>query len=346
MPIISKGKSAQEPNRRWIWYAGLGGLALVTVSAWAGWEYWDYRREHTAERQYAAQRDTSQHPKDRQLNCKLVGRTELRCLLQSPETGGADEHTKADLKAQQDVAEWSFMTMLVSVLGVVLSAAAVAFTGWAAWAAASASNAARDSVEDARKHARIEAERHAEAMAEAKLSTQAALDAAQYARDTLHSDRAWIQYISFSAFYVETDAFNNGEPVKVLGLEVFASNFGRSPAINMRLFVSSGYMEIEGLESIKYDDAWGPRQGAANIGPGQKFPTQRVFIQPDKADGFRESKLTPFMFAAIDYNDIYTQQARRTKILLTFEWAGEVTENDLVKPSVLCSQVECWNTLT
>jgi len=130
----------------WIKYVAFVGIIFVIISIWGAWKYWDYRREHTSEREYAAKHDTSEHQKDRELSCKLIGKAEVRCSLQTPDTEAADEHTKADLKAQQDVAEWSFLTMLFSIVGIVLSAAAVAFTGWAALAAAQAAKAATDVI--------------------------------------------------------------------------------------------------------------------------------------------------------------------------------------------------------
>ena len=125
----------------WRIYSVIGGLIAAGVLIVGGWTYGQYRFKNETERKQAVAQDIGRRGEDSQINCSMIGKREFKCIAQAPNTEAADEHTKADLKAQQDVAEWSFLNLWLTGLGIVLSALAVGFTGWAALAAAKAAEA-------------------------------------------------------------------------------------------------------------------------------------------------------------------------------------------------------------
>jgi hypothetical protein len=139
------------------WHIGLAGglIAFVVLIAANVAIYLPYHKQHAEERERAAKHNVAEHQKDRALNCVLIGKTKLGCTITSPDTQAADEYTKADLKAQQEAAEWSFISMIIGGIGAILSALAVAFTGWAAWAASEAASAAQASVAESVKERRM-----------------------------------------------------------------------------------------------------------------------------------------------------------------------------------------------
>lgn len=93
------------------WGAVAAVIGLITVWGYSTW--WHYHEQNAQKRDEAANNDTAAPQKPIQVSCRSE-LSRVLCEVNLPDTEGADEHTKADLKAQQDVAEWSFLTMLFS----------------------------------------------------------------------------------------------------------------------------------------------------------------------------------------------------------------------------------------
>jgi hypothetical protein len=138
-------------KRDWIKYAAFGGLTLVVLVAIGGAIYLPYQEKNAQARNRAAKYDVNTAKPPVVYVCENIGRRRSQCVMQPPESEAVDEHTKADLKAQQDAAQWSLLNVLLTCISIVLSAAAVAFTGWAALAAAKAARAADAAVDLARE---------------------------------------------------------------------------------------------------------------------------------------------------------------------------------------------------
>jgi hypothetical protein len=98
-------------------------LAILIFSGilaiWGLFSWWHYHEENVQKREEAAEHDIGMPHKPINIKCELTSKQTVVCTLEQPDTESTDEHTKSDLKAQQDVAEWSFLSMLFTGAGLV-----------------------------------------------------------------------------------------------------------------------------------------------------------------------------------------------------------------------------------
>lgn len=134
------------------------GLAIVVaflgtiITVW----YQSYASENLTSRKVAEASDVPKLQPDQNVTCIFSQPGKLECRVPGATEGGVDVHAKADLKAQQDAAQWSFLTMILTGVGAILNTVAVFFTAIAASSAAKASEAAVDSVRVARDAVALE----------------------------------------------------------------------------------------------------------------------------------------------------------------------------------------------
>ncbi|GAM97339.1 hypothetical protein U91I_00965 [alpha proteobacterium U9-1i] len=106
----------------------IAGMTIIAVLAAAVWAVANYAIQHRQERAWAGAQQQAGEVSE--LQCDRTGRTQsFHCEMQNP-AAGPDRYAASDLKAQQDMAEWSLAMLfanigagLVALLGVLLVAA-------------------------------------------------------------------------------------------------------------------------------------------------------------------------------------------------------------------------------
>ncbi len=117
-------------KRDWIKYAafGLGLAILLAIVSYVIWKpYSDYKTKNADSREIAAQHDIASAHKPVEFRCATTGKAVTVCYIQTPETEGASKYTEYDLEAQQDMAEWALLMVLLSIFGLVVSSVGIAF---------------------------------------------------------------------------------------------------------------------------------------------------------------------------------------------------------------------------
>lgn len=260
-------------NRNWIKYTAFGGIifAILLIGSWN--LYRPYKLQHAQERQYAAQHSTGNHRPDRKLRCALLGKTELACSIQTSDSESADEYTKADLKAQQDSAEWSYLSML-------LSAAALIFTVIATGGLLYSLRLTRE-------------------------ATNAAVSAANAAVDTIKLDRAWMV---FSVIDIHPTIPADAGPGHLFRARFV--NSGNSPAVNCMVF--SRIETFPSTDAIgemafsKPEGKWG-----TVIGPAVTAKGMPCYISENVINLLQQRKMVAVMRSRIVYNTVYDPDIER-----------------------------------
>ncbi|MGQ2905868.1 MAG: hypothetical protein ACT6RL_18890 [Neoaquamicrobium sediminum] len=107
-------------SRYWVAATAIG-LILVAGLAWYGWrDIQVYQLEHAQQRDSAAKADTP--APDKYLECaKLPLFAATKCAIEAVQADAESERSQHDLNAQQDMAEWAYALLLVSVASIILS---------------------------------------------------------------------------------------------------------------------------------------------------------------------------------------------------------------------------------
>lgn len=153
------------------WIAGIAlGLAILVFSGIGIFVsvdlLHDYQDRHEEQRDKAAYADGSAVKK--YFECTNRGGMPLGCAIHSVTSDGEQERAKYDLNAQQDMAEWAFALLLVSIASIALSVLGLVAIVWslalnrtateAAVGAAEQSKRANDFAEDSNRISRENAE--------------------------------------------------------------------------------------------------------------------------------------------------------------------------------------------
>ncbi|WP_298330876.1 hypothetical protein [Asticcacaulis sp.] len=99
------------------------GLAVAISVIWGFSSWRHYHEENAQERESAAYDDRGAPQKPTKITCDTDTPGRSTCLVQPPDSEPTDKHTQTDLKAQQDVAEWAFLGVLISAAGLIVTAA-------------------------------------------------------------------------------------------------------------------------------------------------------------------------------------------------------------------------------
>ena len=140
-------------KRDWVTYAAFGGLVLAVIIGASSWGYSAWRPYHQANdksRAEAAKYDTGGASKSLKMRCEIVESRLIDCESEQPDSEGANYHTKADLKAQQDTAEWTFLGVILNVVGLGLTTIATGGLLYSLYLNRSATKAAIQAVAIAR----------------------------------------------------------------------------------------------------------------------------------------------------------------------------------------------------
>jgi hypothetical protein len=112
---------------RRFWVIGALAVIAVLIFGWTGLtNYWSYQAEHAYER---ARATNYPHGTAEDVVRKCLAETEpsfskgIICLAQAIESAREAQRAQYDLKAQQDMAEWAYGLLWVSIPGLLISAA-------------------------------------------------------------------------------------------------------------------------------------------------------------------------------------------------------------------------------
>ena len=117
-------------RRYWV---GVGASALTAAALIAAWfallEYWSYQRQHAYQSARAAQHN-EYSTKDIVRKCLDEGDPTFSkgifCLSEAINSAGEAQYTKYDLQAQQDMAEFAYGLLWISLFGLIVTAFGVA----------------------------------------------------------------------------------------------------------------------------------------------------------------------------------------------------------------------------
>lgn len=118
-------------KRYWFTATALGLVVIIGLTLWGWEEFRLYQSEHTDQRQDAAQYETKASTENIH-RCIEIGSFAI-CYGKTvqPETG--EKYTKYDLRAQQDMAEWTYALLLFTVAGTIVGITGLAALFWSLW---------------------------------------------------------------------------------------------------------------------------------------------------------------------------------------------------------------------
>lgn len=249
-------------QRGWVSYVAIGGVAALVgvVIAVLGWQHLAYQqRQHAQERQEAASHKNENAAEQRQTTCiDVAKRTTFPCVTNSPPAEGGEKYTEYDLHAQQDMAEWAFAMVLVSLLGVMVTTAATIYVA-------------------------LTFHQTQALVREAKNTTKAAQDALEI------SERPWL---SVEPEYSSTDRLATDQ--WKLNYRLLMANAGRSPAVKVEVRHEPCYASTRALDQLDKliaqfhagGDTPDTADSAANVFPDEHRPDDRWLVI--ERDGFDE----------------------------------------------------------
>lgn len=109
---------------RWITRAGIAIFAVLTVAyiTWAVSFFSDYKQAHEDQRQEIASKDQQSAEENMDWRCNVLAAFfGAECQPKDQQAKQADPYAQADLRAQQNMAEWALIVALVSVPGLIVS---------------------------------------------------------------------------------------------------------------------------------------------------------------------------------------------------------------------------------
>lgn len=110
----------------WRPVAALGGLIAFLFLSASYERFTEYQRQHVQERISAAEDDAGASRHSGTATCTNVPRTNrMTCSFESEQANAPDKHAEADLRAQQDMAEWAFGMLLVGFASLAVTAVGV-----------------------------------------------------------------------------------------------------------------------------------------------------------------------------------------------------------------------------
>lgn len=269
----------------------IGGLAAVSIALLiaATIVLFCYDQQHGDEREQASQYQASSIDREVQATCVRDARSRAyTCTANVPVADGHDPYAEHDLRAQQDMARWALAVVLVSIGTLALTGVGVLLLWWT-----------------------LEATRHAvEATAAA---TKAAQDAnAGFAEASRRELRA---YIAVKSAGVEP-AYDQNK--KIVGWEFGLEwiNTGVTPSrknrshTNIALFK---HPETRTPEDLTFPDTpsddLSEERAESSLGRDQLQIVR--FSAQEQVDALMKGEGRVFVWAWIEYNDIFEDTPRR-----------------------------------
>lgn len=122
------------PLRTWL-FSVIFGLAVISALAYFSWTSFSrYQDDHAAKRDEIAQYEADAAERGEEL-CGAVLSEEgffrwLACVVEGVTADSSAKQAEYDLKAQQDMAEWAFGMLIVTIWIAVTTFVGVVFVGW------------------------------------------------------------------------------------------------------------------------------------------------------------------------------------------------------------------------
>jgi hypothetical protein len=200
------------------------------------------QRDHTQNRERAAAYSAEYPSQQIQAECVQVPRTRtFTCVANAPEAGGDERYTQADLKAQQEMAEWALAMFFATAGGVLITFAGVVYVAM--------------TLHETR---RMSAEA-AKATSASEVAAKAAQDAnAGFIDASKRELRAYVHVVKAEI----TDVAENNIPRFVVQF----INAGQTPA--HKVIVAIGSLITVENDPV-FDRSKGESSSASVIGPGQ-----------------------------------------------------------------------------
>ncbi len=155
---------------------------------------------------------------------------------------------------------------------------------------------------------------------ETRKSSKAAIDAADYARQTLHSDRAWLiaEDVNFGPY----NGFNhdNVEVKNGIHFSIKWRNVGRTPSIETSLCVD--HCEVVAQGPLPAFDICPSSKTMATIGMDKTATTMMIFLDDETTARFRAQKSYIALYSQARYRDIFTQETRVSEICFAIAHSG------------------------
>lgn len=301
--MVSDGRA----KRNWLHHSAIGLGATLLVASLLGGLLWIWLKPSTTlipERQKAQQHNTEYQaasgpcdPKRLAAITRKVARADQERACAKEEKDDAREDyaatqafrvtnaTEEALRLARDQADVAFAQ-------AILTALAVAFTGWAAVAAARAAKAAHDSVEDARLGSAAQSEQF-------RLQLAAAQEAADAYRQ---AERAWMGLVSIS--FLENTGELEGEQGKCFSFAGRFVNSGRTPANNVRCFSEQRVFRKNDTVKLNFSVPYGPfldRRGV--IVPNTFMNSKSHYIDFSDTKAMMDGEILVILWCKVTYED-------------------------------------------
>jgi len=234
----------------------------------------------------SGQADRTADDKDRADRVAATKKDVPKSSVQEQGCATCNEHEKADLYEQRRMADAVEKQNLINVVGSVLLALSLVFTGWAAFAAARAASAAQAAV---------------------------------------HTERAWMSHVGLHTGNVVSGDID-GVPFKNgLMIRMGWQNTGRSPAIRTEAFIEHKMVGAgDPVPTFVYAPSRIPL--STSIGPGMTITTAPRGLNEQEYIALRGRTAKVYVYSRIAYFDVFTKVERVTEACGEVDYNGEVMD--------------------
>lgn len=177
-----------------------------------------------------------------------------------------------------------------------------------------------------------------------RTATAAAVDAAESAKRSVETDRAWLVFDSFQVVNLNS----SNQPVGMPGLGVIIRwrNAGKTPATRADLFVNFTATSAVGIPSFSIED--GLFDNSHNVvGPGSvaEGPIQK--IDGVTAELIRKNLARLHVYSRVEYRDLFNKEVvRYSEACAHIRYNGSVLVNGVPEPHITLTFVGPQNGIT
>jgi hypothetical protein len=173
------------------------------------------------------------------------------------------------------------------------------------------------------------------AIAIAERSADAARDAAKAAMRAVSSDRAWI---SWDDTLVVRGSIIDGKKAGGVTLASKWRNTGRSPALNVRVYVNHTLTEFGSripIPSFTADFGAEIEYDGGALGPGNHIFTTQRFVSESDYRRLQNREILVWLYSRVEYEDIFNPSVtRHSETCECIEFNGEMTVDGRTVPNV------------
>lgn len=153
-------------------------------------------------------------------------------------------------------------------------------------------------------------------------ATNAAVIAANAARDQIAAERAWISFISFNSGAIKQSIFLNEEINNGIIFQYIWKNNGRSPAVNLRVYTTIITQPITEEKIPEARPDWQMNSHNASVGAGADFLSQPIWLNDENGRLFIERKIRVFIYSVVSYKDVFSTKERISEVFYEFFYDG------------------------